>query len=415
MDQQEGMLSPYRVLDLTDEKGLFCGKLLGDLGADVIKIEKPGGDDTRKIGPFFRDEIDPEKSLFWFAYNTGKRGITLDLQNERGRGIFKRLAAVSDFIVESFDPGYLESLGLGYADLEKTNPGIILISITPFGRTGPYSGFAASDIVAWAMGGRMYPLGDADRPPVRMSHHGQTYLQAGVEGAAAASLALYHRNRTGEGQHIDLSIQAAMAQNGDAVWDHAGLVRQRRLGLFAGARIQVTRTWMTKDGGLISWLYMPGNFEGKKRNAGLVNWMVEEGVASDFLKNYDWDDLDYMNVTQEVIDQFEEPTRKFFLSHTKSELLAGAVKNRIFFYPQFTSADILTDIQLADRNFWVDLPHPELNTTLRYPGAFAVASETPFRVARRAPRIGEHNDEIYENLLQLSREEINRLIREKVI
>jgi benzylsuccinate CoA-transferase BbsE subunit len=261
----------------------------------------------------------------------------------------------------------------------------------------------------------MYPLGDADRPPVRMSHHGQTYLQAGVEGAAAASLALYHRSMTGEGQHIDLSIQAAMAQNGDAGWDHARLVRPRRLGLFSEARIQVTRTWITKDGGLISWLYMPGNFEGKKRNAGLVKWMSDEGLATEFLNNYDWDDLDYMTVNQDIINQIEEPTRIFFLSHTKSELLAGAVKHRIFFYPQFTTADILTDIQLVDRKFWVELTHPELNTTIRYPGAFAVASETPFRVTRRAPLIGEHNQEVFQTLLRLSPDEIRRMAREKVI
>ena len=136
-EKQETMLSPYRVLDLTDEKGLLCGKILGDLGADVIKIERPGGDPARNIGPFYHDEPDPEKSLFWFALNTSKRGITLDIEKADGKEIFKKLVKSADFVIESFAPGYLDKLGLGYSELERLNPGIIMVSITPFGQTGP--------------------------------------------------------------------------------------------------------------------------------------------------------------------------------------------------------------------------------------------------------------------------------------
>src|SRR4030043_408560 len=135
-DRTEGMLSPYRVLDLADEKGLQCGKLLGDLGADVIKVERPGGDPARNLGPFYHDEVDPEKSLFWFALNTSKRGITLDIEKEDGKKIFKELVKTADFVVESFSPGYMDSLGLGYSDLEKINPKVIMVSISPFGQTG---------------------------------------------------------------------------------------------------------------------------------------------------------------------------------------------------------------------------------------------------------------------------------------
>jgi crotonobetainyl-CoA:carnitine CoA-transferase CaiB-like acyl-CoA transferase len=405
----QGMLSPYRVLDLTDEKGLFSGKLMGDLGADVIKIERPGGDATRSIGPFFHDEADPEKSLFWFAYNANKRGITLNLEAPEGQSIFKDLVKRADFIFESFSPGYMASLGLGYADLEKINPKIIMVSITPFGQSGPYSHYKGPDIVTWAMSGRMYGLGDADRPPIRISHQPQTYLQAGIEGAMAATLALYHRNRTGEGQYIDLSIQAAAAQTGDSAFDQSGLVRPRRTGMFAGARINLNRTWPCKDGGLITWIYMPGSFDGAKRNSGLIQWMADENMATDFLKNMDWEALDYQTVTQEVIDQIEAPTRAFFLAHTKSELLAGAVKYRVLFYPQFTTADILTDIQLMDRGFWNEAPHPELGTTIKYPGAFAVTSEAPPQIFRRAPHIGEHNQDIFGEELHFSEEKLTRM------
>ena len=131
--KKESMLGPYRVLDLSDEKGLLCGKILGDLGADVLKVEKPSGDSARKLGPFYHDEPDPEKSLFWFALNTSKRGVTLDIDTADGREIFKKLVKKADFVIETFKPGYLESLGLGYKDLEKINPAVILVSITPFG------------------------------------------------------------------------------------------------------------------------------------------------------------------------------------------------------------------------------------------------------------------------------------------
>ena len=137
-EKAENMLGPYRVLDMADEKGLLCGKLLGDLGADVVKIEKPGGDPARKLEPFYHDEPDPEKSLFWFALNTSKRGITLDIETADGRGIFKKLVKSADFVIETFPPGYLDGLGLGYPELEKINPGIIMVSITPFGQAGPY-------------------------------------------------------------------------------------------------------------------------------------------------------------------------------------------------------------------------------------------------------------------------------------
>jgi len=180
---EEGMLTPYRVLALTDEKGLMCGKIMGDLGADVIKIEKPGGDPARNIGPFYQDKIDPEKSLFWFTLNTSKRGITLDIETTDGQDIFKRLLKTADFVVESLPPGHMDKLGLGYSALEKLNPGIIMISITPFGQTGPYKDFKGPDMVMWAMGAGpfMRTFDSADREPFRVSHHSQSYFHAGTE------------------------------------------------------------------------------------------------------------------------------------------------------------------------------------------------------------------------------------------
>lgn len=417
---QPGMLSPYRVLDLTNEKGVLCGKLLGDLGADVIKIEKPGGDSARNIGPFYKDEVHPEKSLFWFAFNTSKRGITLSIEKDKGRDIFKELAKNADFVVESFEPGYMDDLGLGYADLEKLNPGIIMVSISPFGQKGPYKNYKADDLVIWAMSGRMYSLGDGDRPPLQISHIMQTFLQGGLEAAAAATMALYYRQMSGEGQHIDLSIQAAAAQPGNTAWDTGRQIRPRpRLSRINNPRvprrIRINRIWPCKDGGTISYSILGGRRGGVRIRPALVDWMINEGMANDYLKEFDWEAMDFQTIDQNTIDKLEAPTRNFFNSHTKAEILEGAVKYRIMFYPQFTTADILQDVQLTARDFWTNLEHPELGETIAYPGAFARFSERSPILSRRAPLIGEHNKEIYEQELKLSHEEIHKLKRDNII
>jgi len=413
-EKLEGMLSPYRVLDLADEKGLLCGKLLGDLGADVIKIERPGGDPARNQGPFYHDEVDPERSLFWFAFNTSKRGITLDIETADGQEIFKRLVKGADFVIESFDPGYLDKLGLGYTALEKINPHLIMISVTPFGQTGPYKDYKAPDIVAWALGGVLGQWGDIDRPPIWIAHHSQTSLHAATEAVAGALMALYYRGMTGEGQQVDLSIQDCATRGANlpiAAWQMMKINR-----LWTGTGQQTVRTrhqWPCKDG-YVYWAYQAG-LQARRQNVPLIQWMEEEGMADDFIKEFDWDTFDLRTATQETIDRLGESTIKFFMAHTKAELLDGAVKRRVMLYPVATTKDILENVQLAAREFWVEVEHPELGTTITYPGAFANASETPSRISRRAPLIGEHNEEVYEKELGISKEELQGLKQAQVI
>ena len=171
-DRNAGLLSPYRVLDLSNELGFLCGKILGDLGADVIKIEPPGGDPARRLGPFYGDQPDPEKSLFWFGFNNNKRGITLNLECAKGRELFSQLVAKADFVVETFTPGYLDGLNLSYTALSKLNPRLVLTRVTGFGQTGPYAPRAGFGSIGEAMGGIRYVTGDADRPGLAALHEG---------------------------------------------------------------------------------------------------------------------------------------------------------------------------------------------------------------------------------------------------
>lgn len=413
-EREEGMLSPYRILDLTDEKGLMCGKVMGDLGADVIKIERPGGDFARNIGPFYHDEPDPEKSLFWFSFNANKRGITLDIETADGQEIFKKLVTSADIIVESFPPGYMDKIGLGYSVLEKVNPGLSLISITPFGQTGPYRDYKISDVVAWALGGYMYSVGDDDRAPVRIGLYCQSYLHAGGQAAQAAMMALYYREMTGEGQFVDVSIRDSITrctpERITMYWDFNKRVARRGGG---GRMLSIRRIWPCKDGYVYA-IYWGGQFA-SRWNSPLVRWIESEGLATDFIKNLDWDSFNMMDITQEVKNNIEEPTLKLFRKFTMAEILEGALKHNAQVYPFATTADIANNPQLATRDFWVEVDHPELGTSITYPGPFAQNTELPPRIFRRAPLIGEHNEEIYGKELGISKEKILILKQAKVI
>ena len=403
---RELMLSGFRALDLTDEKGFLCGQVLGSLGVDVIKIEPPGGDPARNLGPFYHDIPDPQKSLYWFAYNLNKRGITLNIETADGRELLKRLSEGADFIIESFPPGYMDELDLGYSTLSKINPRIIMTSITPFGQTGPYKDYKASDIVGMAMGGLMYLTGDPDLAPLRISFP-QAYLNAGLDASMATIIAHYHRGSTGEGQHVDTSIQASVVASLELAiptWE-INQVKLRRAGPFllgraaGGANYRIV--WPCKDGYIL--FFIQGGAVGARTNRAITEWMSSEGMAPDYMREMNWDTLDMAKQTPELQAHLEEPLAKFFMLHTKRELYEGAIKRQMMLYPISNSKDILEDIQLRSRDFWVELEHTELDTTITYPGPAVKVSETPCQVSRRAPLIGEHNLEIYQGELGLCR------------
>jgi len=239
---------------------------------------------------------------------------------------------------------------------------------------------------------------------------------------------------TGEGQHVDLSIQASLAQATymlTSAWDMQQTIRQRQLQEQNTVRrnMMPTRVWPCKDG-YVMWFFFPGE-AGKRRNPPLVEWMDSEGMADDFIKEIDWEtfgvrpeatDEPPQETPQERMERFRErgerlgePTGQFFLAHTKQELMEGAIKYRVTLYPLLSTEEILESAQLAARGFWVEVEHPELDTTITYPGAFVQASEMPPRIWHRAPLIGEHNQEVYEQELDISADELLRLKQARVI
>lgn len=405
-----GMLAPYRVLDLTDDRGVLCGKILADLGADVIQVEPPHGNPARRIGPFHRDEIDPEGSLFWWAYAANKRSITLDITTADGRALLRRLVETADFLIESGAPGELPALGLGWEALAAINPALIMVSITPFGQNGPYAAYRATDLVGMAMAGFMYVTGDPDRPPLRVGFP-HFWLHGAAAGATGAMVALAHRSLTGLGQHVDVSCQEAVARalaNAPATWV-VGKTIIRRQGSYRqmGASIYMRITWPCKDG-FVNFQFSGGAASGPSVN-NLVRWMAEEGHGDLYLESLDFAKLGYGAITREMLDRIVPPVERFLMSHTKQELFEGAVARRILLFPVSTPADILADPQLEARRYFQDVTHPALNTPLTVPGPFVDASRTPLGPRRVAPALGEHNTEIYVGELGLTRSELGRL------
>jgi len=296
------MLSPFRVLDLTNQRGLLCGKAMADLGAEVILVEPPGGSPARRLAPFYHDQPGPERSLYWFAYCANKRSVTVNLETADGRELFKRLVETADVVLDSQDNGYLAGLGLGYQELRQVTPDLVMTCITPYGLDGPYSGFKANDLCLWAMGGFAYLTGDADRPPVQISFP-QAYLNASLEGAVATMVALYHRETTGQGQQVDVSIQASVSRNlmnAPLFWETSGVNLARsgpyRVGLSVSSGQRVL--WKCADGEVS--FFMWGGKSGYRINQALVAYMDEEGMAPQFMKDLDWENFDMSQASSEL-------------------------------------------------------------------------------------------------------------------
>ncbi len=387
-----GMLDGYRVLDLTDETGFLCGKVFADLGAEVIKVEPPGGDRARQRGPFAHDIVDPEQSLFWAGYNAGKQSLVLDLTVTHDRERFRVLASEAHFVIESFPPGTMDDLGIGYRDLRESNPALIFTSVTPFGQEGPYRDFVGGQLVAAALSGVMFMAGDEDKEPVLTGYPLMAYGLASLDAAAGALIAHYYRAQHGTGQHVDVSVQeslAAITMDAPLHWEANGFTYSRKGAAMLSGRGGWPRRvhWHCKDG-FVAFTVFPAP-SAIISAQGLTDWMRSEGFPTGAFGDADWVNMKFGAISREEMERLEEPVKVFFAAHTMAELYEGALQRRILLAPLVTVKEVVESPQLRAMDFWTPIEDRRRNGTLEYP-TFLHASETSAAVRSAAPGIGEH-------------------------
>ena len=407
-------LAGLRALDLTDALGHFCGRVLVDLGVEVIKVEPPGGDPGRALAPRARGTDGREHGLFWQATNGGKRGVTLALGHERAPGVLADLVRHVDFVVESFPPAAPAAALVG--EVVAAHPTVVHTSITPFGDRPPGCRLHADDIVLWAMGGPMYICGDDDRPPLRLPLW-QAFYHAGAEAAVGTLLAHLARARSGRGQHVVVNAQAAMVwtlMNAQAFPVFHGDYL-RRSGPFVGSRGVRRRMIFPCVDGFVSLLLMGG--QGAPPTRALMRWMDEHGMLPDWLREWPWERwepgwaMEMSPQAQAEMVRIEETVTAFLRTRTKAEIYREGTARRILIAPVATVADIADDPQLAAREYFRPIDDPILGQTVRFPGPFARLSRTPLAPPRRPPAPGEDNERVYGGLCGYGPAELDVLAR----
>jgi len=388
-EQPKGtILSGYHILDLTDEKGMFCSRLLADMGADVVRVEKPGESATGNQS----FEIN----------NLGKRSVTLNLEINAGQELFRRLVKTADVVVESCPPGYLEALGLGYNALSEINPRLVVASITGFGQDGPYRDYNSCDMVASALGGQMYICGEPELPPLKPFGN-QTYHSACLYAAIGIMVALLNRHTSGRGQHLDISLQECTAATLDHVlvrYFYQGVVAKRQGSLHWN---NAFRVFPCRDGYILLSLFQQWET--------LVEWLDDEGVAGD-LTDRQWLDREKR---LEQLDHVVEVLERWTRSHSVAELVEKGQLMRFPWAEVSSIPALLNNPQLRERGFFIQVEHPESGKKIELPGVACKLSRSPWRVGNRISVSGEHNTEIYVGELGLSGQEVKALVKEGVI
>jgi crotonobetainyl-CoA:carnitine CoA-transferase CaiB-like acyl-CoA transferase len=395
--QQQGQrpLDGYRVLDLSDETGFLAGRMLAELGADVVKIEPPAGDPARFRPPYVGGVADPERSVTWLAYNASKRGVTLDLALEKGRALFDRLATTSDAVVETFDPLTLLELNLDYETLHAAHPQLVVCSITPFGRTGPYASYRASDLTITAMGGNMALTGDPDRAPLRCTMP-SSYYHGGAEAASGLLVALLARAVIGAGQHVDVSLQAAMVSTimtGASQWAMDRRDRKRTGASYPVGKTLQREVWRCQDG-FVSYALRGG----PARIPGLMateRWLAEEGIDAPAWQGRDWQAYSHNDTTQEQVDALSAPLQELFARKTMRVLFDESVRRGVMLAPVNDAREIAQSAQLRAREFFVEVDDRQRGLKYELPARFAKMTPYATDVRCAAPLLGEHNAAVY--------------------
>lgn len=387
-------LAGLKVLDMSGLSGQYCGKLFADLGAEVILIEPPGGSPVRRTGPFLNEAINLETSLSFSYFNAGKQSLVLDLDSSEGREVFLRLATDADIVLESAKPGALDGQGIGYDALRLLNPQLVMVSISPFGQTGPYAAYESEDIVALALGGLLYLGGYPGVAPMA-AWGNQAYLAAAQFAAVAAMIALFRRDNLGKGSLVDVSIQEAVVlalENSVQFFDLEGTVRKRHGGMQRQAGMGV---FPCADGQVY---FMAGGVASNKFWASSVRWLMDENVVgAEQLNEPRWLDNAFL-ATTEAKNIFASLFEPFSSTRTKAQLYAEGQARRLPICPINTPADLLDNRQLAWRGHFVPMLHTWSGRTFTVPGAPYHLSATPWTQPGPSPRLGEHSAQVLASL-----------------
>ena len=379
-----GPLSTYRVLDIGGPLGLHCTKLLADMGADVIKIEAPEGDQSRRMPPFKDDIPHPETSLYFLHFNTNKRGITLDLEKPDGRAILLELARETDVIIETAHPGAMDDLGIGYTALRQQNRGIIYAALTPFGQTGPWRDYKANDMAGIALGNLLYLAGEPGEPPLQPPGE-IAYGMASTYGAFGIAVALYHRLESGAGQYIDVSMHECAGHIAGYFIPNYGYTGAKPARASRkGEETDLYDPYRTKNGYARIFI-IP--VEQWRR---LVDWMGRpESISGP--------EFEKMSYRRQHPDIVTKAIAEFCAKHTKEELYDEGQKRRIAVTPINTAGEFVEMEQTKARGLFVDMHHPVIGPYKQF-GVVPRLMETPGGIYRRAPLLGEHNREIYSEI-----------------
>jgi crotonobetainyl-CoA:carnitine CoA-transferase CaiB-like acyl-CoA transferase len=400
-----GALAGRRVVELASEHGAFAGKILADLGAEVIVVEPRGGHPSRWFGPFEGGVPDPERCLWWWHYNTGKLSVTLDLDDDGDGARFRSLVASADVVIEGERPGSLAGLGLDYADLAPEQPGLVWVSITPFGRSTSRAAEPATDLTIAAGAGPAWSCGydDHSLPPVRPAAD-QAYQTAALWAVMGAMTALYVQDTQGIGQFVDVSMHAASNVTTEAAtyeWLVAQQTVQRQTFRHAAVRETPPRLMDSSDGGFVI-----GALPRTAREFGaLHDWILSLGIEAEMdevfflplgverggvLLNEVATDVEAAAIYRAGADGLRLvashlPAKQFFLEAQRRGIAAGVV---------YAPEDLIEDEHFAARGFPVPVRHEDLGRAFLYPGPPFQASGTPWRVQGRAPHAGEHQDQV---------------------
>ena len=395
-----GLLEGIRVLDLGPEIAApFCARLLADYGADVVKVEPPdAGDPARRMGPFAGDEPHREKSIPFLYLNTNKRGVTLDINSPSGKEVLADLVKSADVVVQGYPPGVSETLGLDYQTFEKTNPGLVVTSITPFGLTGPYRDFSATDIVMCAVSGLMYHSGDSDREPLRNALSQSLYV-AGANAAVATVAALFHRMTTGRGQQVDVSVVECLATHlvqAAPFYDYMGAIKGRRQVRGSGFE----ELMPARDG------YVVPSIQGSQPWPVVTELIGGEELQAERFKS----GAGRLEFGEELRELLIEGLAKW----DRKPLFQASGERRLVFGMAQDAGDLFDCPHLRERGFYVEVGHPAAGT-VEYPGMGPSLSEGSYDIRYPAPLLGQHNREVLQDELGYAGEKLAALRASKVV